>query len=46
MTGGYDTNQVSEVTRFSDSVGKSIFTVDVTNRSVSALNFNSVNRPA
>lgn len=43
MTGGYDTNQDLDSPASSDTVGKSVFTVDVTDGSVSALNFNSVN---
>ena len=41
MAGGYDTNQDAEVPSASDSVGRAVFTIKVTNGAPSSLNFSA-----
>jgi type IV pilus assembly protein PilY1 len=41
LAGGYDTNQDLDVPAAVDTVGKSVFAVDVTDGTVSSLNFNA-----
>ncbi|WP_157067793.1 hypothetical protein [Desulfosarcina cetonica] len=43
MAGGYDTNQDLESPVSTDTAGRAVFTIDVTDGSVSALNFNAAN---
>ncbi len=43
MAGGYDTNQDLDTPASSDSVGKAVFAVDVTDGSLTTLNFNAAN---
>ena len=40
MVGGYDSNQDLDTPAAADTVGRAVFTIDVTDGSVSALNFN------
>ncbi|BBO80100.1 type IV pili system adhesin PilY [Desulfosarcina ovata subsp. sediminis] len=43
IAGGYDTNQDLETPVAADTVGRAVFTVDVTDGTVSALNLNAAN---
>ncbi|WP_319525023.1 VWA domain-containing protein [uncultured Desulfosarcina sp.] len=43
LAGGYDTNQDLDTPATADTMGRAVYTIDVTDGSVSALNFNAAN---